>query len=695
MRRLVRLILPLLYIATPVYTTTPVALSAQARDTIRVDSTRVAREYELRGITVNIARPALTTGGSSAVIVQLDSLGSIPAPSMEAVIRAMPLVVIRRNSRGEAQPSIRGSDERQIGVFMDGVPLTIGWDHRTDMSIIPLTAAQSVRLVRGLSSVLYGPNTLGGIIEVNVARVPGRLESVNPLSLGMSLDETGGTNLSANAARLVERDDSQWLLRVGAGFEDRPGVTVPDGARSDASLRRQFLIDADNRRLNSDSRRVDGFFAARYRADGGAWASLVTSAFDAERGVQPEAHQDEPRLWRYPDQSRLFTAFSIGTGVRETGGGGSGDLDLSVGLDLGSTQIDQYDSELFSRVEESEEADDRTVTVRIEADHTAGEHGDIRAAATYADVAHDEILTPGGASRFRQRLWSLAAESEWKLGTSGNTRLSFGTVVDGSDTPESGDKAPLGRLTDYGLRLGMSSLVSEGLLLHGGVSRRARFPSLRELYSGALGRFEPNPDLSPETLVGAEAGFTLQSPGDIEFQVVGFHQELSDGIVRASVTGEDGVSRFRRLNQDKVRSTGIELLAIGTLGVATVSSDLTLQHVKGMDADGSEVELEYEPAITGKLGIETPLGAGFRFSGNFRLVGAQGCENPEVGGLQPLGASGSSDFSLRKIFQLRSAGQVSRVDVSASLRNASDATVYDQCGLPQPGRTLQFQFRLW
>jgi iron complex outermembrane receptor protein len=227
------------------------------------------------------------------------------------------------------------------------------------------------------------------------------------------------------------------------------------------------------------------------------------------------------------------------------------------------------------------------------------------------------------------------------------------------------------------------------------VSRRARFPSLRELYSGALGRFEPNPDLRPETLVGAEGGFTLQRTGDIEFQVVGFHQRLSDGIVRTSVTGEDGMRRFRRLNQEQVRSTGIELVAIGALGVATVSSDLTLQRVKGMDADGGEVQLEYEPAITGKLRLETPLGAGFRVSGNFRFVGGQSCENPEVGGLQPLGASGSADFTLRKIFQLRSAGRLSRVDASASLRNASDATVYDQCGLPQPGRTLQFQFRLW
>jgi len=104
MRRLVRPLLPLLCLAAPA------TLTAQARDTVRVDSTRVARQYDLHaleGITISLARPALTTGGSSAVVVRLDSLGSTPAPSMEEVMRAMPLVVVRRNSRGEAQPAIR------------------------------------------------------------------------------------------------------------------------------------------------------------------------------------------------------------------------------------------------------------------------------------------------------------------------------------------------------------------------------------------------------------------------------------------------------------------------------------------------------------------------------------------------------------------------------------------------------------
>jgi iron complex outermembrane receptor protein len=686
--RFLRLVLPAFILSAPA------VLSAQAtQDSMRVDSTRVARQYDIKGLTISVPRPALTTGGSSAVEMRLDSLRSVPAPTMEDVVRAMPLLVIRQNSRGESQPSIRGSEERQIGIFLDGVPLTVGWDHRTDLSIIPLTAAQGIRLIRGLSSVLYGPNTLGGVIEVDVARVPGRIESVNPMDVGISVNESGGTNIAVGAAHLIDRDEAQWLFRAGAGFSDRPGYTVPNGASDDADIRPQFLRNADGLRLNSDTRRMDAYFAARVRGEDGSWASLATTAYDVERGVPPEAHQDEPRLWRYPEQTRLLTALSFGTGSRYTGSG-KGDVELSLGMDLGSTRIDQYDTWAFQSVVEREDSDDRNLTFRLEGEHTLGDQGDFRASATYADVNHDEVLTPGGSSEFRQRLWSLGAETEWKLGPTDGTRLSLGAVLDGADTPESGDKPPLARLNDFGARIGISSLVSRGLLVHGGASRRARFPSLRELYSGALGRFIPNPSLEAEIMLGAEGGFTVHT-GDLEVQVVGFHQRLADGIIRTTVTDDSGTRLFKRVNQDQIQSTGIEMLAIGTLGVATISTDLTLQHVRGVEPDGTRIELEYEPSVTGKFSLESPLGGGYRAASDFRFVSDQRCANPEVGGLQSFGASGSADFSLRKIFQFGGRGALSRVDASASVRNATNSTSYDQCGLPQPGRTLQVQFRVW
>jgi iron complex outermembrane recepter protein len=674
----------------------PVAAVGQnPPDSIPVDSIPTDSVRILGGITVRVAKPALTSGGSSSVVVDLDSLGSIPAPSMEQVLRAMPLIQIRANSRGEMQPSLRGSEDRQIAILMDGVPLTIGWDHRTDMSIIPLTAARRVTLVRGLSSVLYGPNTLGGVVEVDVARARTRVGSVAPMSAGLSLDGTGGTNVSLTGGRLFDDVDHQWVFRGGVGFQNRTGLPVSDKALEDPTLRPE-LLEANDLRLNSDAQRVDGFLTARYRADEGVWASLSASGYDVERGVPPEAHQTDPRLWRYPEQRRMIAALSGGTGPRDTGRG-EGDLEASVGIDLGSTLIEQYSSEAYDTVEETEDSEGVVATARVLGEHTVGERGDVRVSGTYADVFHDEVLDGGlsapVANRYRQRLWSVGLETEWRFGTSDLSTVTLGAALDGSDTPESGDKPPADAISDYGARIGVSSLVADGVLVHGGVSRRSRFPSLRELYSGALGRFEPNPGLLPETLLGSEAGFTMTG-GPGELQLVGFHHRLTNGIVRRSVVDSDGNPRFQRANQAEVRSNGVELLVVGTLGTTTLTGDLTLQDVKGFDADGSEVQLEYEPSVAGKFGLDVPLFSAVRAGGEVRYVGTQFCQNPESGGLQPLGASASLDLTMRRSFSLDRGGSMSRVAVSASLRNVTDAAVFDQCGLPQPGRLFQVQFRI-
>jgi len=668
--------------------------SAQdVRDTIQVDSSIVSTGYDLAGITVRVARPVLTTGGASAVVLELDSLGALPAPSMEEVLRAMPLIVIRKNSRGESQPTLRGSKERQIGVFLDGVPITISWDHRSDMSIVPMTGAQSVRVVRGSSSVLYGPNTIGGVIEVDIARGPLRPAPEAPVSISFSLEETGGTSLSATTTKGFEVGNANLMVRAGAGHRANKGVPLPSAAREESDLHSQYLVGLDGLRLNSDSRRADGYLAARYMNEGGGWATLTTSVYDLDRGVPPEAHQDNPRFWRYPEQNRVLIALSGGSGEQETVGG-IRNFEVSFGFDAGSSQINRYETESFSTVNGREEADDRTITFRAKGGHTLGTRGDLRSAFTFSQVGRDEVLNGGDVTSYGQRLWGVGIESEWRIGNRDATRFSLGAAFDGSDTPKSGDKPPLKGLNDFGFRAGISSLIQDGLVLHANFSRRSRFPSLRELYSGALGRFIPNPNLGAETLLGSEAGLTFGA-NDSSIQLVGFYQHLKNGIVRSSDVGIDGIPRFKRINHERVKSLGLEFLAVRTMGLVTLTGDVTIQDVTGIDQKGARVQLEYEPIIIGRVGLETPLGDVFRASGNLRVMGNQMCENPELGGLQSLPSSGMLDLRLRGFFRLHSGSSLARVEAGVGLRNATDASVYDQCGLPQPGRTFQIQIRLW
>ncbi|NIR40936.1 MAG: hypothetical protein GWN73_36085, partial [Actinobacteria bacterium] len=67
--------------------------------------------------------------------------------------------------------------------------------------------------------------------------------------------------------------------------------------------------------------------------------------------------------------------------------------------------------------------------------------------------------------------------------------------------------------------------------------------------------------------------------GGLEAQVVGFHQRLTDAIVRTAV----GDGRLQRVNRDRVLSTGVEVLANYELDAVSLDADLTLQNVELQD----------------------------------------------------------------------------------------------------------------
>ena len=392
-------------------------------------------------------------------------------------------------------------------------------------------------------------------------------------------------------------------------------------------------------------------------------------------------------------------ALAGGTGEWRTSLG-QGDLEASFGLDRSSTEIDEYASPGYRVVADGETGVTTTLTGRVLGDHRFSAGPEIRSAFTIANVSHDEAFRDGQTFNYQQRLWSLGTEIDVGSGNSsgarsGSAMWSVGASLDGSDTPQSGDKPALSAMWDWGVRTGVTVLGSGGnVLYHAGLSRRTRFPSLRELYSGALGRFEPNPDLRPESLKAGEVGVTI-SAGDARLQLVGFHHRLGDGIVRTRTETPEG-ARLKRVNRDDIRSTGLELLAAGNRGRLNFGGDLTLKRVRILDSSlgDEEQRAEYEPALSGTLNLGVLAPRDFNVTGFLRYRGVQYCENVEFAGLDRMDSSATLDVEAGRVFPIGASGGGRRLSANVGIANLTDSTVLDQCGLPQPGRTLRIQFNI-
>ncbi|WP_423924227.1 TonB-dependent receptor plug domain-containing protein [Candidatus Palauibacter sp.] len=663
----------------------PGGVAGQVPDTLPRDTT----VFQMRELRIEAMRPIASVSGASAVRLSLQSPRIAAVPLLEEALRELPFVQVRENSRGEAQLTLRGMESRQLAVLVDGVPLTLGWDARTDLSLIPIEAAHEVELFRGISSVLHGPNVLGGVVSIEIGH--GSVDPARRLNgVQGGVDATGAMFGGVRLGRTWSSGAGGLSVQAGGGYRSRDGVPLPGGVTQPAG--------ADpERRLNSDLDHASAFFTGRYESEAGAWVSMSTFGYRAAKGVPPELHIRSPRRWRIPDTKRLVGTVSAGTAWGRTPLG-TGDFEVSIGVDAGNAQIDEFDTLAYEEIVGQEFADDRTLTLRALSDHELGT-GVLRSALTWAETRHVERLVPGDRSVFRQRLLSLGGEAEFPLAEAGGgfwsgVRISLGASFDRGSTPETGGRQAREAIDDWGARIGGSAQVGRRVRLHMGASRRVRFPSLRELYSGALGRFVPNPNLAPEALRALETGVTATVDAfgaEVEAQAVLFLQSFSNAIARTGL----GDGRFRRENRRQVDATGLELLADARWGAFSLGGDLTWQDVNVTDErlPGLSPRPEYQPGVAGGVHVAGPFPAGLRVRAAVEAVGRQFCVDPDLGRDVALDPTTRLDLVVSREFAV--GGPMGTLQTSLSLDNLADAAVFDQCGLPRPGRLLRLQFRLF
>src|SRR5690606_12332910 len=166
------------------------------------------------------------------------------------ILESMPSVGIRTNSRGETVLRLRGSEERQTGIFLDGAPLSVPWDGRVDLSALPAGIVEGVRLTPSAAPIEYGPNAVLGDVDI---RTP---ESVRPglrsLQAELATEDSG----SVSAAGGVDAGGSGWLFggnyrRVGGEAVSSAAVIphgpVEGGSRANTDLESTSVFLATSR----------------------------------------------------------------------------------------------------------------------------------------------------------------------------------------------------------------------------------------------------------------------------------------------------------------------------------------------------------------------------------------------------------------------------------------------------------------
>lgn len=637
---------------------------------VQIDTTRT---YDLDEIVVSHAeerRPALTT----VQRLSLADLAPLDAASVANIARLIPAAHVQTNSRGETLVYLRNAGERQIALFFDGALLNIPWDNRIDLSLVPAGLLDGMTVAKGVPSVLYGTNVLGGAINLRSRTLdaPGRTTEIQASGGTESTYQLGLTHLGKT---------DRFTYTVGGSYQESDGLPIPEGADL------AFNQEAASLRNNTDFRRLNGFVRGQYGWASGTQLGVTVLHTEAEKGVAPEGHEppEEARFWRYSDW-RNTTAIVHGLYPLRA----STVLRLSTWVNRFNQHIDAYPSAAFQAFETRQEDLDWSVGSRLTLSHETGRNA-FRAALNWLTSEHEQLereATPAGLVvseprlAYRQHVYSVGLEYEQALPLPA-LRLLTGLSVDGIATPKTGDKPARDPQQSLTGNLSLFFQPTEAVGLRASAGRKVRFPTMRELFGVALNRFRLNPDLRPETSLVGELGVTLTSEV-ISGEVVGFVTRTFDTIDQR----RNADNTRQRINLDGSRVWGVEVGATARpFRRLRLNGHVTLTHTRALEA-GSSRPLTEKPDVLATLRAQINLPANFGLSLGATHTGrayGQDASNALV------------KLPRATVFDVRTSWLYYRalpfrlsLEVFGRIDNVTDALTLPQLGLPGPGRQLRF-----
>ena len=212
---------------------------APATDTVRVEGPTATLAIELHKspitlptVVVLAPTPRLASEVYQPVAAKgRIELGNSSGTSFAEKIGDLPGVSIRGNGSAPARPILRGLSDNEVTVLENGLRIgdiaTYDPAHATPVAALSI---DEIDVVRGPATVLYGPNTIGGLVNLLTNIVP----SVSDRPVSGSASVEGNTvNLGAAGYFNTVFSSAQSAFRVSAGGLHAGEIAIPAGAYED------------------------------------------------------------------------------------------------------------------------------------------------------------------------------------------------------------------------------------------------------------------------------------------------------------------------------------------------------------------------------------------------------------------------------------------------------------------------------
>ncbi len=453
---------------------------------------------------------------------------------------------IERGIAGTAGITMQGLGPKYSLILVDGVRQIGRTDGVVDLDRFAVEDLEQIEIVRGPSSVLYGSDALGGVVNL-VTRMPRE---------GLAIDA---------------------LIRVDGrlGYEAR--ARVAGGTRRYAGALTGTLRSAPAIRLDSDS--VATTFAAYDDAHvtgrgihrrGEAW-QLIAAADYLRRDLDSVSATATGAVL---DRRNLVETVATQLGARWHGERTSVLLDVDA-----SAYRDQFisDQRMADALDQYQLTDENLIEARAQLAHQLGRHRALVGAELMREALDSDRLLHAG-DRVRAALF---VQDEWRVTSSDRVLVVPAARVD-ADSQFGMHATP---------RLAARWQANEATVVRSSVGMGYRAPSFKEMLllfqnPGVGYVIEGNPELEPETSVSVQAGGEWQATDWLWLAGDAYYNRLRD-MIFAVVQPADGsgMLRFGYDNIGRARTAGFEAYAIAVHGRAGLELGYALARTRDLDAE--------------------------------------------------------------------------------------------------------------
>ncbi|MCX6571422.1 MAG: TonB-dependent receptor [Candidatus Aminicenantes bacterium] len=554
------------------------------------------------------------------------------------VLKFIPGSMITFGDKDTYSLKLRGIGSNRIALLVDGVPVYEPYFSTFDLKTVSAGGIDTVQVTKGPSSVLYGPNTLGGLVNVITKRPTERPS----LSLSGSYGDEDTKSLGLDTSYSWKR----FALLANALYQDSAGFYYPNPE------------DGQTLRANSDFERLNLNAKLYYTPSSSTEIMVNGGLYQSEYGMPAALFTQRARYWRFPKWDRSTLNAGGFTSL-----GGDATLRFRGFYVNYVNTLDWYADPEMTELDSQSTYDNSVYGGFALADLPTGDMNTVKASLIYQkDVAR--IQDDAGLPWNKVDQGTLSAGLEDHFSITDKWKVIGGLSLDYIDKFAPGENN-----TSVNPLVGVKFTPTEALDFHVSFARKSRFPSMRSMYSQSSG----NPDLLSESGTSFEFATTWNGPLYVTGSV--FFNRFKNFI--DTVRLPDGTRRY--FNIGKAHINGFEVQVQKNLSWLSGTANYTyLDHRN--DTDGRP--LDAQPKHNLNFDVSVIPAEGFRV-GFYGLLGSTSWwYNSSTSTVLTI----PSYFSLDAIASYAFNG---RYEIFLRLGNVFDDYFYTEPGFPWRGRYLE------